>query len=101
MIDCVAVDEFEHSRVAERNEVLRQVAGAIALVRMRRVFPFRRPRDVTCVGKSRTQVVTLADGKPTHVIEVEVRRERNLDLRWLGRPHSASEPSRSRLRSIP
>ena len=42
----VVVDQRQHAGVLQRHEVLLQVAGAIPLVRMRRIFPFAAMRDV-------------------------------------------------------
>ena len=49
----VIVDELQDAGVGERDEVVGNVAGAIPLVRMRRVLPLTAPHDVLRARKFR------------------------------------------------
>ena len=51
----LAVDELEQPRLAERRDVLLQVAGAVALVRVGRVLPFAPLHDVARALEHRRQ----------------------------------------------
>src|SRR5262245_31704683 len=44
----VFVDQHQHARFSERDEIRRQIAGAIPLVRMRCVLPLAPPHHVLC-----------------------------------------------------
>ena len=78
----IIVDQIEHAGLCKRHEVLRQVAGAIALMRMRRVVPFAAMHDVARVGEARdhadrrcARAVKAAD-----MIEVQVAGEHDVDV---------------------
>ena len=68
-----AVDELEQLRVGERREVLGEVAGAVALVRMRRVVEFAALDDVARALEHRLESAGRgALGRAARVIEVQM-----------------------------
>ena len=75
------VHQRQHAGVHERHEVLGQVAGAITLVGMRGVVPLGGVGDVARLRKTRRQgAVGAPHGEATHVIEVEVTRDHQVDV---------------------
>ena len=48
----IVVHQVQDAGVGERHEVVRPVAGAIPLVRVRRILPFAAPHDVSGAGET-------------------------------------------------
>jgi hypothetical protein len=77
----IAVEQVEHARTLQRQEVVLQVAGAVPLVRMRRVLPLLAAHDVTRVREGRTDASEVVpQRRAAEVIEVQVRREHHIDV---------------------
>ena len=66
--------------VGERHEVLRQIAGAVALVRMRRVVPLAAANHVAGAREPRHDLPIHAHREAADVIEVQVRRDDDVDV---------------------
>ena len=77
----VIVDQLQHAGLGERHEVVRQVAGAVALVRMRRVLPLAAADDVAGAReRGRKRAGRVAHREAAGMIEVQVRGEHDVDV---------------------
>ncbi len=75
------VDEIEHASSRQRQEILLQVARAIAFVRMRRVVPLAAVRDIAGPREPRDDAaVRRPRGEAADMVEVQMAREDNVDL---------------------
>ena len=77
----VALDELEDAGLLERHEILRQIARAVPLVRVRRVFPLRPPDEIAGARKPRPQRIAVTHGETTGVIEVKMGGNDDVDVR--------------------
>jgi hypothetical protein len=75
----VSFMELDDAGIPQRQEVVRQVAGAIALVRMRGVFPLGSADDVGGAAEARHDDVAQPRGRAAEVVEVEVRGKDDVD----------------------
>ena len=71
--------EVHDARVLERHEVVLQVAGAVALVRMRRILPLGGADHVARARETRHERPAVACRRAAEMIEVQVRREHDVD----------------------
>ncbi len=77
----LAVDQLEQPRFAERTDVLWQVAGAVALVRVGRVLPLAPLHDVARLAKQRLDAARRRPARrPTAVVEVQVGHDHRVDV---------------------
>ena len=80
----VVVHQLQDAGLGQRHVIVRQVAGPIALVRMRRVLPFAAPDDVLRARKARAHAAAgVAHREAARVVEMQVRGEHDVDV--LGR----------------
>src|SRR5688572_931035 len=77
--DRVLVEEAHNTRVFQRYEIFLEIAGAIAFVWMCGVLPFGGTNQVLRVRESRPQRTALTDRRAAEMIEVQVRRQRDVD----------------------
>src|SRR5215218_7935935 len=75
----VAIEEVDDAGRLEWDEVVLQVAGAVALVRMRGVFPFGRADQAAGVRKARPQSSVLTNGGAAKVIPMKMTRQRQIN----------------------
>ena len=79
----LAVDELDLARRLDRQQVLRQVGGACALVGVDRLFPLAALDVVARVGEGDGQVVAVSaslDGVPAGVVVVQVCVDHDVDI---------------------
>src|SRR5690348_3454884 len=77
--DLIRGIEVDHTRVLQRDEILLQVACAVPFVRVRGVFPLGGSNEVSRASESRLQRVVNAGGCTAEVIEVQMRRQCEID----------------------
>ncbi len=75
----LTVHAIEQARFCDGTEIFGEVAGAIALVRVRRVVPLARLDHVACAGKHRRKARGCASRGATRVIEVQVGHDHVVD----------------------
>jgi hypothetical protein len=76
----VLVDQLKNAGLRQRREILGQVACPVPLIRRSRVLPFAATDDVLRPGKARVQLpVPVAGGETAGVVEVQVRRQDDID----------------------
>ncbi len=76
----ILLDELHASRIQQRHVVLGEVARAIALVRVGRVLPLAATDEVPGIRKARRDAVAIPRRESTGVIEVQMRRQHDVDV---------------------
>ncbi len=76
----VVVDQVDDAGVRERHEVVGEVAGPVPVVRVGRIVPLPAPDDVPRARKPRADLLTVAHREAARVVEVQVRREDDVDV---------------------
>ncbi len=86
----IVVHELEDARLRQRHVIIRQIARAIALVRVRRILPLAAANHVLRARKPWTDAAgCVADREAAGVVEVQMAREHDVDL--LGRDARVGE----------
>ena len=86
----IVVHELEDARLRQRHVIIRQIARAIAFVRVRRILPLAAANHVLRAGKPRADAAgRVADREAAGVIEVQMAREHDVDV--LGRDARVGE----------
>src|SRR5262245_34714330 len=75
----VVIDEVDDAHRLERREVLLKIAAAAAVVRSHRIVPFATADDVLRPSESRRMAAPLAHHGAAEVVEVQVRRQDDVD----------------------
>ena len=76
----IVVDEIARAGFQKRHIVFRQVAGAIALVRVRRVLPLAAPDAYRARGKRGHERPSTRARESAGVIEVQMRGHDDVDV---------------------
>src|SRR5258706_14521881 len=79
----VVVHHLDHTSLEKRQEIVGQIARAIALVRVERVFPLAAPDDIARAWKPRPNVaIRIAYRETARVIEMQVGGKNDVDVIW-------------------